>query len=218
MQLTKEEFSVILNKWKSNLGVFSPYFKTTQLVSLSYMDNLQKVDIDENKHLHTYLEKILKGKNLSNTICLVDHSNHLTISYLLNNYFSIKPIFLMNNFIFHSNCIINNGNYANYLYSFSHNLNNVDNPKGFAFVVDKDRYFESHEGLDLSNYFLNEYEVSMYDLPDAKFLKKNAKIKNILFISEDNLIKEDIDNILHSYSKHFNVERYIIPKNPVEVQ
>ena len=208
MKMKKEEFLYILNKWKSNTGVFSPFFKTNQIVSLSYMENLEKKDIENTNDLKKSIEQVVLGYDLTKTLIIVDHTNHLLASYILNNHLDVKPIFLMNNFIFHDKCLINNKDYANQLFSISHAINMIEKPKGYAFIVDYNRY--SNDRDNVKDYFLNEYEISIMDMPNYQFLKKQTSIKHILFITDKKEIKEDVDNILHYYEKYFNVKRNFI--------
>jgi hypothetical protein len=209
MKLSEEEFINILFTWKSGLKVFSPFFKHTQFVSLSHTSNNQVKKVDINDSISKEFLTILKDVDFSTTLLMIDHEDPLMVSLILNNIFNIKPVLLMNNYVFHSHSLIDNNSYLNKLYNVSKSLNHNDNPAGYAFITNSKRFKLYHGNADFSDVFLNEYEIADYDLPSIDLLKKYTKYTDLLYIGDNEFIKDDMDAHLHYFEKYLSVKRHI---------
>lgn len=206
--LSQKEFHFIINKWRKNLGVFTPFNKINQIVSMVYSDSdIKEQEIVSDTSLLAKINKIMTNKQ-SNTLFFIEHQSPLEVAYTINQEFELNPVLTANNFIYNIHSLINNKDYLSKLKYLS---NRLKKGQQHIFILDKNRYDNSKVFTkeNTKGYFLNEYELGVWDLPSAEYLRKN-KIYSIVFISEDKEIKEDIDDILHTYEKKLKVKRYYL--------
>lgn len=197
----------LIQNWKMGLKEFSPFFKLNQLVSLfEYIKHQSPSKEKEDMDIYHQLE-FLRTKDLSKTLLLMEHSNPLQCSLVLNNLFNIKPILTFNNFVFHSSSLINSTDYKKQLLDISYSLNRNLNASNVAFIFDSERYLESHDNVNFEAVYLNEYENTPYDLPNESFIKDFTQYDNVLYLTDKNYVKDDMEIILNSYQKFMPVKR-----------
>ncbi|MBD7911141.1 MULTISPECIES: hypothetical protein [Clostridium] len=187
------------DNWRKNSSIFECYVKSTTLASLSTVD-LEKVDItkckdikEENKESFKLLEAKIKT-SLDNVLIISDleAEENLDFSIMLNNNLSIKPILSINH-IAHNYGLIGNNVIHNKLVNYSLKFKDIEEVKGYCFILDNGRYKDNDDYLD-PLVFNNQYEVTEEELPHSEVLKM-MNIDSLMFIYR-NRIKEDIQKYL----------------------
>lgn len=203
MKLQEVDLKNIYKIWKSNLGPFRGFFRSTPFVSLQTYDdfNLEKENIIEYnpKRLNLIMEKIQEDKFLIVDLPLNEIIN---LSLVLNNEYSIKPI-LNINLLFHPFGVVGTKDDINKLICNGLELKKISTNK-FIMMIPYNRYDEKIDNEDLKNKLNNQYGIGEDDLPYVNMLKELG-YRQVVVITKDD-IKEDLSEYVNIISKDIRVE------------
>lgn len=203
MKLQEVDLRNIYRIWKSNLGPFRGFFRSTPFVSLqTYEDfKLEKENIVEYnpQALNIIIEKFQEDIFLIVDLPLNEIIN---LSLVLNNEYSIKPI-LNVNLLFHPFGVVGTKDNINKLINNGLKLKEVNTNK-FIMMIPYDRYDEKTDAKELKNKLNNQYGIGEDDLPYVNMLKELGYDKVIIITKED--IKEDLSDYVKFISKDIRAE------------
>lgn len=203
MKLQEVDLRNIYRIWKSNLGPFRGFFRSTPFVSLQTYDDfkLEKENIVEYnpQALNIIIEKFQEDIFLIVDLPLNEIIN---LSLVLNNEYSIKPI-LNVNLLFHPFGVVGTKDNINKLINNGLKLKEVNTNK-FIMMIPYDRYDEKTDAEELKNKLNNQYEIGEDDLPYVNMLKELGYDKVIIITKED--IKEDLSDYVNFISKDIRAE------------
>jgi hypothetical protein len=203
MKLQEVDLRNIYRIWKSNLGPFRGFFRSTPFVSLqTYEDfKLEKENIVEYnpQALNIIIEKFQEDIFLIVDLPLNEIIN---LSLVLNNEYSIKPI-LNVNLLFHPFGVVGTKDNINKLINNGLKLKEVNTNK-FIMMIPYDRYDEKTDAEELKNKLNNQYGIGEDDLPYVNMLKELGYDKVIIITKED--IKEDLSDYVNFISKDIRAE------------
>lgn len=205
MNLKEIDLRKLYRTWKSDLGPFECFFRSTSFVSLKTYDdfilNDTKINEDYYKNI---INEILENCNDDNFIIIdLPINNILDLSLILNNKYLIKPI-LNINVLFHPFGIVGCKDEINKLINNGLKLKKIYSSK-FVMLIPYDRYNKNLESNHLSNRLNNQYGISEDDLPYVYMLKELG-YKKIIIIVKD-YIKEDLEEYLNNLNKDIEVEK-----------
>lgn len=208
MNLNDVDLRKIYRMWKSNLGVFKAFFRSTAFVSLQTYDDFTLTNYE-----HKVDEYILKTvlKEYSDdyfTIVDLDLNEILELSLELNNSNNIKPI-LNVNLLFNNFGLIGNAENVSRLINCSLSLKNIKSEK-YMMMIPYDRYLEGIEGRSIHDKLNNQYEIGDEDLPESEFLK-SLGYKGIKVITKDK-VKDDLKGYIDYISKDLEVKLVRVDK------
>jgi len=203
MELQDVDLRKLYRAWKSELGPFQGFFRSTPFVSLQTYDNFMLEAESINELRQDVVDKIRKSLDENNfTIVDLPLNEILDTALVLNNKYNIKPI-LNINLLFHPfgivgdragiSRLINNGLKLNKLYS-----------NKFVMLIPSNRYDSDLELKYLNNKLNNQYGVGEDDLPYVDMLKE-LKYNGIVILTRGEL-KEDLRDYISSISKDIRVE------------
>jgi hypothetical protein len=196
------------NNWNSNSMHFRCFVRATNFVSLKHYPNfeLRKISFNEREAYNKILS-LINMNEIGSTLIIIDISpvEGLKAAYLLHKYQYVKPILTFNSPL-HQFGFVGDEDYISHLLGYGEVMQEVV-PKGFVFVLDKNRYNE-YDDEQYKKFFNNQYDLTDEDLPPVEMIKELG-YKKVLYINEGQL-KEDIGNYL-SYLRDSNCE--VIIKN-----
>lgn len=203
MNLKEIDFKDLYRKWKSNLGIFQGFVRSTPFVSLQTYDDFDLDSIIKIYRDKNTIENIIK-KCSENSFVIVDLplNEIIDLGLILNNEYSIKPI-LNVNLLFHPYGIIGKKDNINKLINNGLSLKNINTNK-FVMLIPYDRYRDEKENILLKNKLNNQYGIGEDDLPEALILKE-AGYSSITIITKDK-IKDDLNDYVNFIKKDINVE------------
>ncbi|WP_160693282.1 normocyte-binding protein [Clostridium sp. C2-6-12] len=203
MKLQEVDLRNVYRIWKSNLGPFRGFFRSTPFVSLQTYDdfNLEKENrIEYNPQtLNIIMEKFQEDNFLIIDLPLNEIIN---LSLVLNNEYSIKPI-LNINLLFHPFGVVGTKDNINKLINNGFELKNINTNK-FIMMIPYDRYDENIDAEELKNKLNNQYGIGEDDLPYVNMLK-DLGYSQVIIITKDN-IKEDLSDYVNYISKDIRAE------------
>lgn len=203
MKLKEVDLRNIYKIWKSNLGPFRGFFRSTPFVSLQTYDDfdLEKENIVNYnpKTLNIIMEKVQED---SFVIVDLPLNEIINLSLILNNEYSIKPI-LNINLLFHPFGIVGDRENINKLIYNGLELKNINTNK-FIMLIPYDRYDEEANSEELKNKLNNQYGIGEDDLPYVNMLKELG-YSQVIAITKSN-IKEDLSEYLNFINKDIRVE------------
>jgi len=215
MNLQEIDLRKIYRLWKSDLGPFQGFFRSTPFVSLQTYDNFEldteNVDETENRNqiyrISGYDQKVLDiiiENSDENNFLIVDLplNKILNFALVLNNEHNIKPI-LNVNLLFHPFGIIGNKDNINELISNGLKLKKI-NPQKFIMLIPYDRYDDELGDNDLKDKLNNQYGIGEDDLPYVNMLKELGYNKVNILTKDD--IKEDLNNYVDFINNEIMVE------------
>jgi len=215
MNLQEIDLRKIYRLWKSDLGPFQGFFRSTPFVSLQTYDNFEldteNVDETENRNqiyrISGYDQKVLDiiiENSDENNFLIVDLplNKILNFALVLNNEHNIKPI-LNVNLLFHPFGIIGNKDNINELISNGLKLKKI-NPQKFIMLIPYDRYDDEFGDNDLKDKLNNQYGIGEDDLPYVNMLKELGYNKVNILTKDD--IKEDLNNYVDFINNEIMVE------------
>lgn len=203
MNLKEIDLRNIYRKWKSGLGAFEGFFRSTPFVSLQTYDDFIIADADISKCNEKILKIIIENCNEDNFLIIDLPLNEiLDLALVLNNEYSIKPI-LNINLLFHPFGIIGNKNNIIKLINNGLKLKNINTDK-FVMLIPYDRYDEEIENTGLRDKLNNQYGIGEDDLPYAENLREIG-YKNIIIITKDK-VKEDLYNYINFIKNNENIK------------
>lgn len=203
MNLQEIDLRNIYGRWKSNLGPFRGFFRSTPFVSLQTYDDFTL----QEEYIIEYNQKaleIIMEKFQENRFVIVDLpvKEIINLGLVLNNEYDIKPI-LNINLLFHPFGIIGTKDNINKLINNGLKLKKINTNK-FIMLIPYDRYNEEVSSEDLKNMLNNQYGIGEDDLPYANMLKELG-YNQVVIITKDN-IKEDLNDYVNFISKEIRVE------------
>lgn len=203
MNLQEIDLRNIYGVWKSNLGPFRGFFRSTPFVSLQTYDDftLEEEYIIEyaQKDLETIMEQFQEDKFVIVDLPLKEIIN---LGLVLNNEYAIKPI-LNINLLFHPFGIIGTKDNINKLINNGLKLKKIQTDK-FIMLIPYDRYNEEVSSEDLKNMLNNQYGIGEDDLPNANMLKELGYNQVVIITKDD--IKEDLKDYVNFINKEIRVE------------
>ena len=202
MNLQGIDLRHIYRIWKSDLGPFQGFFRSTPFVSLQTYDDFI---LEENisGYDQKVLDMILENAHENNFLIIdLPFDVILNLALALNNEYSIKPI-LNINLLFHPFGIIGNRDNINKLINNGLKLKKI-NPRKFVMLIPYDRYNEELESDDLKDKLNNQYGIGEEDLPYINMLKE-LEYSKVIIVTRDH-IKEDLKDYANFIEKDIRVE------------
>lgn len=203
MKLQEVDLRNVCRIWKSNLGPFRGFFRSTPFVSLQTYDdfNLEKENIIQ---YNPKILNIIMEKFEEDNLLIIDLSLNeiIDLSLVLNNEYSIKPI-LNVNLLFHPFGLVGTKDNISKLINNGLKLKKINTNK-FIMMIPYDRYDEKIDGEELKNKLNNQYGVGEDDLPYVNMLKELG-YRQVVVITKDD-IKEDLSEYVNFISKDIRVE------------
>lgn len=203
MKLQEVDLRNVYRIWKSNLGPFRGFFRSTPFVSLQTYDdfNLEKENIIQ---YNPKILNIIMEKFEEDNLLIIDLSLNeiIDLSLVLNNEYSIKPI-LNVNLLFHPFGLVGTKDNISKLINNGLKLKKINTNK-FIMMIPYDRYDEKIDGEELKNKLNNQYGVGEDDLPYVNMLKELG-YRQVVVITKDD-IKEDLSEYVNFISKDIRVE------------
>ena len=202
MNLQGIDLRHIYRIWKSDLGPFQGFFRSTPFVSLQTYDDFI---LEENisGYDQKVLDMILENAHENNFLIIdLPFDVILNLALALNNEYSIKPI-LNINLLFHPFGIVGNRDNINKLINNGLKLKKI-NPRKFVMLIPYDRYNEELESDDLKDKLNNQYGIGEEDLPYINMLKE-LEYSKVIIVTRDH-IKEDLKDYVNFIEKDIRVE------------
>jgi len=202
MNLQEIDLRNVYRIWKSDLGPFQGFFRSTPFVSLQTYDDFT---LEENisGYDQKVLDMILENAHENNFLIIdLPFDVILNLALTLNNEYSIKPI-LNINLLFHPFGIIGNRDNINKLINNGLKLKKI-NPRKFVMLIPYDRYNEELESDDLKDKLNNQYGIGEEDLPYINMLKE-LEYSKVIIVTRDH-IKEDLKDYANFIEKDIRVE------------
>lgn len=203
MNLHEIDLRNLYRIWKSGLGPFQGYFRSTPFVSLQTYDDFMLDEEIINGCDPKVLDMIIKNSDENNFIIIDLPLNEiLDLALVLNNEYYIKPI-LNINLLFHPFGLIGNKDNINKLIDNGLKLKKIDTKK-FVMLIPFDRYNEELEFNNFMDKLNNQYGIGEDDLPYANLLKE-LKYNKVIILTKD-CIKEDLNNYANFINNDIRVE------------
>ncbi|BCZ44357.1 hypothetical protein psyc5s11_04240 [Clostridium gelidum] len=203
MTLQEIDLRNVYRRWKSDLGPFQGFFRSTPFVSLQTYDDFTL----ETKNINGYDQKVVDiiMENINeNNFLIIDLplDEILNLALVLNNEYSIKPI-LNVNLLFHPFGIIGNKDNINKLINNGLELKKI-NSKKFVMLIPYDRYNDKLWTNDLKDKLNNQYGIGEDDIPGINVLKE-LEYSKVIILTKDN-IKEDLNDYVNFINKDMRVQ------------
>lgn len=203
MNLQEIDLRNIYRIWKSNLGPFQGFFRSTPFVSLQTYDDFRLEEENIIKYDQKVIDVIMENFNESNFLIVdLPFKDILNLALVLNNEYSIKPI-LNVNLLFHTFGMIGTKDNINKLINNGLKLKKIITHK-FIMMLPYDRYNEEAVSDDLSNKLNNQYGIGEDDLPCVNMLKELG-YEQVIILTKDN-IKEDLNDYVNFINKEIRVK------------
>lgn len=203
MNLQEIDLRKVYRIWRSDLGPFRGFFRSTPFVSLQTYDNFILSEENINKYDEKILNIILENSNQNNFLIIDLPINEiLDLALILNNEYSIKPI-LNINLLFHPFGMIGSEENINRLINNGLKLKKINIEK-FVMLIPYDRYNDELKSEELINKLNNQYGIGDDDLPNVDILKELEYNKVIVLTKND--IKEDLKDYINFINKDIKVE------------
>lgn len=202
MNLGEIDLRKLYRIWKSDLGVFQCFFRSSPFVSLQTYDDFV-LEENNNEYNENILNKIIESSNENNFIIIdLPFKEILNLALALNNEYLIKPI-LNINLLFHPFGIIGSKKDISQLINNGLKLKRI-NPKNFIMLIPYDRYDDNIKTKDLKNNLNNQYGIGEDDIPCVTMLKEMGYNKMTIFTKEK--IKEDLTECVNFMKNNIRVD------------
>ncbi len=203
MNLKEIDLKKVYRIWKSELGPFQGFFRSTPFVSLQTYDDFILNEINTRKYDKKILNNIIENCN-DNNFLIVDLplSEILDLALVLNNEYLIKPI-LNINLLFHPFGIMGNKDNINKLINNGLELKKINTNK-FVMLIPYDRYNQELENTVLYDKLNNQYGIGEDDLPSVNILKELG-YSEVIILTEGK-VKEDLNDYINFINKSIKVE------------
>ncbi|WP_271813850.1 normocyte-binding protein [Clostridium beijerinckii] len=203
MHLQDIDLRKVYRVWKSNLGPFQGFFRSTPFVSIQTYDDFILKEENTCQCNKNVLDIVVENCS-KNNFFIVDLSidEILNLAFILNNEYSIKPI-LNVNLLFHPFGIIGTKENINKLINNGLNLKEVSTEK-FVMLIPYDRYNDDFKIDDLKDKLNNQYGINDDDLPNTDMLKILGYTK--ITILTMNKIKDDLRDYINFINEDIEVE------------
>ena len=203
MNLQEMDLRNVYRRWKSDLGPFEGFFRSTPFVSLQTYDDFTIETDNINEYDQKVLDIIIENINENNFLIIdLPLNKILNLALVLNNEYSIKPI-LNVNLLFHPFGIIGNKDNINKLINNGLELRKI-NSKKFVMLIPYDRYNDELLTSDLNDKLNNQYGIGEDDIPSVNALKE-LEYSKVIILTKDN-IKEDLNDYVNFINKDIRVE------------
>ncbi|EKQ52558.1 MULTISPECIES: hypothetical protein [unclassified Clostridium] len=203
MNLEEIDLRKVYRTWKSDLGPFQSFFRSSPFVSLQTYDDFELTEEKIIECDKTIINNIIENSDDSSFVIVdLPLKEILDIALILNNEFLIKPV-LNINLLFHPFGIIGDKNDISKLINNSLRLKEVKTKK-FVMLIPYNRYSDDLDYRNFSDKLNNQYGIGEDDLPYAFMLKELGYIK-IVILTKDK-IKEDLNVYINSVNKELEVE------------
>ena len=203
MNLQEIDLRNIYRIWKSDLGPFQGFFRSTPFVSLQTYDDFTLEIENINEYDKKVLDTIIENFDENNFLIIDLPLNEiLNLALVLNNQYSIKPI-LNVNLLFHPFGIIGNKDNINKLINNGLELKKI-NSKKFVMLIPYDRYNDDLGTNDLKDKLNNQYSIGEDDIPSVNVLKE-LEYSKVIILTKDN-IKEDLNDYVNFINKDIRVQ------------
>ena len=203
MNLQEIDLRSIYRIWKSDLGPFQGFFRSTPFVSLQTYDDFTLEIENINEYDKKVLDTIIENFDENNFLIIDLPLNEiLNLALVLNNQYSIKPI-LNVNLLFHPFGIIGNKDNINKLINNGLELKKI-NSKKFVMLIPYDRYNDDLGTNDLKDKLNNQYSIGEDDIPSVNVLKE-LEYSKVIILTKDN-IKEDLNDYVNFINKDIRVQ------------
>lgn len=203
MNLIEVDLRMLYRTWKSNLGPFRCFLRSTPFVSLQTYDDfsLREENISELNEI--ILKDVIKNCNEDNFLIVdLPLEDILDLALVLNNDYCIRPI-LNVNLLFHPFGIIGNKDSISKLINNGLKLKKI-NPNKFVMLIPYDRYDNNLRNEDLTDKMNNQYGIGEDDLPYIEMLKE-MRYNKVTILTKDE-IKEDLKEYVNYIEKDMRVE------------
>lgn len=203
MNLQEIDLRKVYRIWKSGLGPFQGFFRSTPFVSLQTYDDFILSEENINKYNEKILNIVLENNN-QNSFLIIDLpiNEILDLALILNNEYYIKPI-LNINLLFHPFGVIGSKENISRLINNGLKLKKINTEK-FVMLIPYDRYNDALKSEELINKLNNQYGIGDDDLPNVDILKELGYNKIIVLTRND--IKEDLKDYINFINKDIKVE------------
>lgn len=201
MNLRQVDLINLYRVWKSNLGVFRCFFRSTAFVSLKTYNDFAIYKYKNEVHDYVVRAILECYRDDYFTIIDLDLDEILDLAVCLNNENNIKPILNLN-LLFNDFGIIGNKKNISKLINCGLKLKKIKDPK-YVMMIPFDRYREDIDASKEYDKLNNQYGISEEDLPDAEFLKELG-YKGITIVTKDK-IKDDIKDYIKLINKDIEV-------------
>ncbi|MFZ3172122.1 MAG: hypothetical protein WA118_09090 [Carboxydocellales bacterium] len=181
--------------WRQGTGVFEGFCRATPFVSLQHYPDMElHLSRPEPPANLGQLEAFAARYASRETLLVLDLPGELGVrsAYSLQTRLAIKPVLLFNNPL-HQHGLVGGRDFINTLLAGGENLTPLDQPRGFAFILDYDRYSDYPDSA-YQEFFNNQYELTDEDLPELELL--NFCGINRLVVLSNQPLKEDLQNYL----------------------
>ena len=203
MNLQEIDLINVYRLWKSDLGPFKGFFRSTPFVSLQTYDDFTIETENINEYDTKILDIIIENSDENNFLIIDLPLNEiLNLALILNNEYSIKPI-LNVNLLFHPFGILGNRDNINKIINNGLKLKKVNENK-FIMLIPYDRYNDELGTNDLKDKLNNQYGIGEDDIPSVNVLKE-LEYSKVIILTKDN-IKEDLNDYVNFINKDIRVE------------
>ncbi|WP_297429850.1 normocyte-binding protein [Clostridium sp.] len=203
MNLEEVDLRKVYRTWKSDLGPFQSFFRSSPFVSLQTYDDFELTEEKIIECDKTIINNIIENSDDSSFVIVdLPLKEILDIALILNNEFLIKPV-LNINLLFHPFGIIGDKNDISKLINNSLRLKEIKTKK-FVMLIPYNRYSDDLDYRNFNDKLNNQYGIGEDDLPYAFMLKELGYIK-IVILTKDK-IKEDLNVYINSVNKELEVE------------
>ncbi|MGE5418352.1 MAG: hypothetical protein ACM3UZ_16560 [Acidobacteriota bacterium] len=180
----------LYRRWAAGAGPFALFVRKANFMSLAHYPDIEIIAPDADLGLIQEVMHILSAQDLDDgrTLNLLDVPGEvgLAMAGSLQNEMSIKPILIYPNLL-HPFGAVGGDEMVRALVWYGEELTELEDPRGFALVLDSKRYID--EGELSPALYNNQYELGEDDLPKVGMLD-SLGIEQIIMIRYHN--KEDV--------------------------
>jgi hypothetical protein len=210
------DFRDLYERWAQGAGPFTCFFSKANFVSLKhYPDIALRQPQLQSTRLFRQIGPSLQDAGTAH-LALIDipARSGMRLACLLQNRLQIKPIltFLCP---LHPFGLVGGDSYINDLASYGLALKPVDEVKGFAFILDSQRYRTRVSKRTLRDRFNNQYELGPDHLPSVDMLNALA-ISRVSFYHLEPVMEDAAAYALHLKQNHMELEEYILSKTDLQ--
>lgn len=205
------DFRDLYERWAGGSGPFACFFSKSNFISLKhYPDFALK---QPNLHTNRFLRQI--GLSLQNAgpgnLAIIDIPARagMRLACLLQNHLRIKPVltFLCP---LHPFGLVGGNSYVSDLVGYGLELKPVE-AKGFAFILDSQRYRTRVSERTLKDRFNNQYELGPDNLPGVEMLNALA-ISRVSFYHLEPVMEDAAAYVQHLKQNYIEIDETIISK------
>lgn len=203
MRLGEIDLRMLYRLWKSNLGPFKCFFRSTPFVSLQTYDDFELMENYASKCSEELLNMVL-GNCVEHNFLIVDlpFDDILNLALAVNNQYDIKPI-LNINLLFHPFGVVGDKSNISKMINCGLKLKKI-NPKKFIMLLPYDRYDDNLKAKNINDKLNNQYAIGDDELPYPVMLRELGYDKVVILT--EHKVKEDLGEYANFISKDISVE------------